>query len=628
MGSERDKARGIRLYNAGRFAEAEAAFSSTLAAGDAAPDARALKAFCRQALGDAAGARREMKEALRRFPSSAVVCAQYSQLCLQQGRLGQALALARRAERADRTYRGQAAAVQCEMAWRHARLGEWKAALRCARASLRQDSRSESACLLEARALSNLGRPADALAALRAQPPARRGADAWCEMASAHVALGDGRAALGCAREALRRDPRSAQAGKLEAAALAALGRPREVRTALRRALGATPGDVELWTALAKVSADLGDERGSRAALVHASRRGLTAEALDSIVPSLTDKAGALRDKGRFARAGRFLRLALECLPSDPALWFEQGVLLRHQNRLAEAEAAYRKSGELRPEDLRTHLYRAEALMAAGRARDVRGVLLRARALCPLPERDDLEGWVQRYRLSASLFDYAGAARTGEALLNAGRDLRRVEGLSWPVLVDDFELVERPPDFLRRAEAELDRLPTRGTVSIWGRLLSVGFALQPGASPAFRARASAAASALARLPPARYGWMRYATGCLLQKLGDHEAALADFHASSGATRPANWLALFHVKEILLSRGDRGAALRGLDRIERLVPKERSRDFLIKKGWLLLEAGRLEAARRTFERVCAGARAPDAALGLRAIAARRAGSGLA
>jgi len=647
-------ARGVKRFNEGRFAEAEAEFDRAVSRDGSAPDARLLKAFCRQALGDAAGARREMERTLRRFPASAAACAQFGQLCAQQGRLDRALSLARRAERLDPrhlpAYRQQAsalaalgrrrealevlrrarraaprdAAVRCDAASAHLELGERREALVLAREAARLEPESARAARLEADALAGLDRPREALAALRgALRLEPRSAELWCEAASAHARLHDWRETRRCAREALRRDPKRAQASGLEAIALWSRGRPAEGLAVLRRALRAAPEDVELWVGLAKVQAVLGSARKARAALVQASQRGLTEELLRGVVPVLTDKAEALRDKGWLARADALMRLALECVPGDPAVWFKQGVLLRHRRRLIEADAAYEKSCALRPDDLRTYLYRAETLMARGRVEEVFRVLRRARSLCPPPERGDDEGRLRRYRLSASLFDFAEAARIGEAVLNGGPRLRNIEGLCWPILVEDFELVRRPPEFLRRAEAALARLPRRGKTALWGRHLSAGFALLPGAAPSLTARALAGAGALRRLPRSRYAWMRYVTGCLRRSVGDDEAALADFRAASRATRPANWLALFHESEILLSRGRRAEAVRRVTRLERLVPGDRRRDYLIKKGWFMLDAGRRADARRAFERVAAGASAPDAARGLRAVRARRA-----
>ncbi len=119
----------------------------------------------------------------------------------------------------------------------------------------------------------------------------------------------------------------------------------------------------------------------------------------------LNDLAWALSERREFAEAEQIAREALAATPAFPAAWDTLGVVLMKTGRLDEAQRAFEKSIELRPEDLDTHTHLAELYVKRGdspRALKLAETLLGREADLSAEQRDKLHEMAHRIRKGAA----------------------------------------------------------------------------------------------------------------------------------------------------------------------------------------------------------------------------------
>jgi predicted O-linked N-acetylglucosamine transferase (SPINDLY family) len=100
-------------------------------------------------------------------------------------------------------------------------------------------------------------------------------------------------------------------------------------------------------------------------------------------VTSLLDQAFRLQNQGRFAQAEKLYGQALLTVRDNPVLWFNHGLVLRDQERPAEALASFDQALRLSPAMAEIHNERAAALLALGRPAEALAALDRSLALKP-----------------------------------------------------------------------------------------------------------------------------------------------------------------------------------------------------------------------------------------------------
>jgi len=211
--------------------------------------------------------------------------------------------------------------------------------------------------------------------------------------ASAHLALGDGEAALGASRAALRLDPGHPAAAFNEGRALVLLGEPEAAVTAFEIAARAFPQVAEIVARLGEAAYLAGDDRRAEAAFRralalapgHAAAFHLMTEFLhqqadqSALERLLTDAvnlgaAPAYRAASAFARLGRrqeaLAALAVAGRTSGPAAPIEMlaADLLRETGDIGAAMSRARAAASLAPGDAGANAPLARLLLTTGAA--------------------------------------------------------------------------------------------------------------------------------------------------------------------------------------------------------------------------------------------------------------------
>ncbi len=221
-------------------------------------------------------------------------------------------------------------------------------------------------------------------------------------------------AALACAEEATRVEPRSIEAHEDRALALVELQRREEARAAIGRALSIDPDDPHTLVAAADLllnrlaGKELTGSDDAAAALEHTTRglarlrrtRGKADHALRSRLELLSGQA--LSDLGRSKEALPHLDAALALTPNDLTARYERGVALFDLCRFAEAERALHDVAKRDPSDAFAHQQLGLVLEQLGDERGAERELTEARRLNPteihsqLPvSREQFEGIVR-----------------------------------------------------------------------------------------------------------------------------------------------------------------------------------------------------------------------------------------
>ena len=249
--------------------------------------------------------------------------------------------------------------------------------------------------------------------------------------------------AAACAEAALGLEPRNVAALAARGAALAALDRVDEARTAYARALAVDPdeprallGAAELYVRRMNGARDAllaGLElalRGERAAWQR--RDGVTAGRL-ALVAGMAEN-----DLGRSHRALPHLERAVAALPREPDAVYEKGVALFELCRFDEAQRAFEKALSLAPND--PWALHQLGLLAERRGEERRAtqLLARARSLAPRDFEPELRVTPDEFR--------AEVERAVAALPAAERRALRSVPIEIQDLPDDEDLrAVQPP---------------------------------------------------------------------------------------------------------------------------------------------------------------------------------------
>jgi Flp pilus assembly protein TadD/predicted Zn-dependent protease with MMP-like domain len=223
------------------------------------------------------------------------------------------------------------------------------------------------------------------------------------DRASERHETGDFNAALACAEEAVRVDPRSVEAHEDRALALAELGRKDEARAAIARALSIDPDDPHTLLAAADLLLNRLGGKDSVAtddaatALEHARRgalrlhraRSKSDRQLRARLELVTGQA--LSDLGRAKEALPHLDAALSFAPDDLTARYERGLALFELCRFGEAEKALREVIAKDPQDAFAHQQLGLALEQLSDSKGAARELAEARRLNPAEIRAPLE---------------------------------------------------------------------------------------------------------------------------------------------------------------------------------------------------------------------------------------------
>lgn len=306
--------------------------------------------------------------------------------------------------------------------------------------------------------------------------------------------------------------------------------------------------------------------------------------------------------QGYFDRARALLEETPAVPRSEPAAAMLWGRVLRWQHRFEESAAAFAHAAAAAPAAVEPRLLRAESLLNIGRVAEVLKALNEAERNCPLPKKDDIPGWLERYRLRVCALDYERAAEAGELVLDLTRRSELLEALHWPIFTEEFDLTPRPPDYIARALKKLDPLVSSKAKLPW---ILYFRALMGDYDPSRRAQTRADLEALKAFPPRRYGWMRLKLAQTLYGERDFRAAAAEFSVAAAASEPGQWKALAMAAECFCRLGNREGCLRIARGLELLSPPRQARhsDFgecWAVKGRLLLWLGLYEEALTALE----------------------------
>jgi tetratricopeptide (TPR) repeat protein len=254
------------------------------------------------------------------------------------------------------------------------------------------DARGGAALAHAAQGLIDRGDPAGALALLDSAGGVPD-ADILAARASAHLAQGDGEAALGPSRAALRLDPGHPAAAFNEGRALVLLGEPEAAATAFEIAARAFPQVAEIAARQGEAAYLAGDDRRAEAAFrralalapghaaaFHLMTEFLHQQADQSALEQLLQEAvrlgaaPAYRAASAFARLGRpqeaLAALAVAERSSGPAAPIEMlaADLLRETGDIAAAMSRARAAASLAPGDAGANAPLARLLLATGAA--------------------------------------------------------------------------------------------------------------------------------------------------------------------------------------------------------------------------------------------------------------------
>jgi Flp pilus assembly protein TadD/predicted Zn-dependent protease with MMP-like domain len=215
------------------------------------------------------------------------------------------------------------------------------------------------------------------------------------DRASERHEAGDFQAALACAEEAVRADPRSVEAHEDRALALAELGRKDEARSAIDRALAIDPDDPHTLLAAADLLLNrLGgkDSVGTddaATALEHARRgtaqlrraRSKGDKRLRARLELVTGQA--LSDLGRAKEALTHLDAAIAAAPDDLTARYERGLALFELCRFTDAEHVLREVLLKDPADAFAHQQLGLTLEQLGDGKSAARELAEAQKLNP-----------------------------------------------------------------------------------------------------------------------------------------------------------------------------------------------------------------------------------------------------
>lgn len=307
--------------------------------------------------------------------------------------------------------------------------------------------------------------------------------------------------------------------------------------------------------------------------------------------------AHALIRQGLLAEAEEAL---VKVPPSHDAAYevlFARARLLASQDKLEEATLYYERACAARPERLETYLFLVETLMQRRAVDELFAVLRRAKAACPEPGPEDIEGMVDRHRAMVFLCDGAEVARIGEEILDKTRRTEFIDVLRMGALVPEFDLTFAGIEYKRAALKIWDGFIAERPDTPWGyfyRSLILAYhdeAVFVGDNQLRRADQDR----FSGFPVERYGWMRLERGKERLYAGDFAAAMQDFEALIGSTDGGNWTAQCYVGETLFFQGDLPGALQAFEKGAAMAPDPDKGWALAWEGQILNWSGRYEQA---------------------------------
>lgn len=230
-----------------------------------------------------------------------------------------------------------------------------------------------------------------------------------------------------------------------------------------------------------------------------------------------------------------------------------------------------------------------EAAFTAALERQARGDDAGAQAAlkaAPRPDDASLGGLTDVFRVAFFSRDFKRASVLAEKVLDASRRPEHVDPLRWPSLLPEKDLTYMSRVWHEKALKELGRgFPWaaywRGVVnrSVWAHRWD-----HPRPDAALAAR-------LARLEPARYGWMGLEDAKDLMSKGALRAALPRLRAAAASTEPGLWLATCLHGEARVILGESEAGLRDFDEALVMAEGPSRGDVTAWKGEMLLWLGR-------------------------------------
>jgi tetratricopeptide (TPR) repeat protein len=337
-------------------------------------DARVTLAELYRRRGQTGEAEQALREAFDRSGDDATVGERLYRLLLEGGDRKAAAAVLRRLDADWRDGR-----VRVRLAYFLLQLHEADDALRIARDVLARDAGEHTAHVIAARALGQLGRRAEAVAACLAVPAA---ADAYAEAralaAELHGRMGTPQDGLTLLGEALAARPDDPLVLAAAATLHEQLGGFDQARRLLDAALARTPADETLAYARAAL-----EDRAADPDRAVAVMQGFLERNRDSVV-ALNFIGFSYAERGiELDTAERLLRHALELRPDDGFVLDSLGWLFLRRGRLDQARDALERADRLAPFEPEILFHLGELYLGRGQDQRARDTFRQALALDP-----------------------------------------------------------------------------------------------------------------------------------------------------------------------------------------------------------------------------------------------------
>lgn len=334
MSSSTPEAQALALFQAGRLAEAEAAWRAILARRPDDPEALHLLGLIllRTGRGEGAGL---VDRSIERAPRNAAFLNNRAQLLAEAGRGEEAMRDLKRALMLEPRFH----AALCHLGSLLRRHGRHDEALAAFRRAIALDARQPDAHVGLGNVLRERGDRAGAAAAYQAALAIDPGhASARYNLGALHLEAGEAAAAEREFRRALERDPRNPYALNNLGVALRESGRADEARECFEAALALDPRNVEALNNLGLALQQ--EERYDEA--VARYRQAL--ELRPAFAEAMLNWGNALKDRGDLEGAAAIYARALELRPDFPEALTNSASVALDRGRVEEARAAYARA--------------------------------------------------------------------------------------------------------------------------------------------------------------------------------------------------------------------------------------------------------------------------------------------
>lgn len=618
----RTEAAAFAHFNAGRFAEALAAFRRLAGSGIRDPRIECFMGHCLSSLGRSAEARRGWLALWRKDPGHLPVYCALAQAALKEGRpleasdrLFQALKIRPAAARDEGPFRDLLSGTAYAL-FNACRFAE---ALKAFRRLEKPGRLDPGLACLAGHCLASLGRRAEAERLWKKLARGRGYAPALLGLAQAALEDGRAQAAERYLLKGLAREPGNARAkGRLRdlyrtmAVRLRDLGKSREAEAMWFRARALAPEGFSGILELVHRLRERGDMKRAQA-LSRREGQGageeLRREALEFEAFWLL-RAQHARGAGQGLRAEAIMRAQIHspflACPEGAALrrevLGELGALLRGRAAAEQAAGRWRAAGDtlsesvrLGPGDGAEELQLWETLVQRGRAAAARAVLARARRKVP----DTDEGRIREFRILMGLGRHAEAFSRAEALLRRPPSPAVSAALAWPWgnvypdLAGARRVMAGPLARLEAAAGKRTGFPWAGFYAV---VLRRSMGLPPRAGPFLPAGSRLGA---------RYRWMLLEEGRVRLEAEDFSGAIENLKRSLKGPKPADWKAFAFLGEAYACLGKRAACLSAFSRGAARAPAAEKSGALAWKGLMHLWFGEFRAALKVLSRAVDG-----------------------